>query len=111
MAIKIVVSDKVKFTTKGTIKNGAGIDEPFTFGLTCTRLDAEQIQQRLQSDSDASLVEFFKPLVDDWHNVNDAEGHPLPYSHDGLAQLFKIPGIAGLTFRTYLEEVGAKAKN
>lgn len=111
MAIKIVISDTLKFTVKGSIKNAAGIDEPFTFQLTTLRLDAEAIQARLQADNEASLADFFADLVEDWHGVKDADDKPMPYSHAGLKQLFRIPGIAALTFRTYLSEVGAKEKN
>lgn len=111
MAIKIVISDTIKFNVKGTIKNASGVDDAFTFGLTCKRLDAEQIQARLQTDTESSLVDFFADLVDDWHGVRGEDDKALPYSPDALRQLFKIPGIAGLTFRTYLAEVGAKEKN
>jgi hypothetical protein len=111
MAIKIVVSDTVKFQVKGTIKNEAGIDEAFGFSLVCRRLDAEQIQSKLKAQEDASLADFFADIVEDWTGVRDAADKPLAYSVDNLRALFKLPGLAALTFRTYLTEVGAKEKN
>ena len=46
-----------------------------------------------------------------WSGVKDADDKPLAYSEANLRALCKIPGIAGLAFRTYLAEVGAKEKN
>lgn len=111
MSIKIIVADKLKFNVKGTIKNGAGVDEPFTFSLTCDRLDADAIQAALSAGDDAPIADFFVPITTDWHGVKDADDKPLPYSPEALHQLFKIPGVARIAFRTYLSEVGAKEKN
>jgi hypothetical protein len=104
MGIKIVISNTVRFKVKGTLKDEAGVDQPFDFSLTCMRLDSEQIQAKLRSESDASVIE-------DWSGVKDADDKPLPYSEDNLRALCRIPGIAALAFRTYLLEVGAKEKN
>lgn len=111
MSIKIIVADKLKFTIKGTIKNGAGVDEPFTFRLTCDRIDAEAIQAALNGGDDSPISDFFTPITTDWDGVTDADGKPLPYSAEALQQLFKIPGVARIALRTYLTEVGAKEKN
>ena len=111
MSIKIVVSDTVKFAVKGSIRNAAGVDEPFGFNLVAKRLDAEEIRARLQGQDDQPLAEFFSELVEDWSGVRGADDKPLPYNLDNLRALFKLPGLAALTFRTYLTEVGAKEKN
>ena len=111
MAIKIVISDTVGFKVKGTINDAAGVAQPFDFGLTCTRLDAEQIEKRLKSDSDASIADFLADVIEDWTGVRDADDKQIPYTEAALRQLCNIPGVGGLAFRTYLAEVGAKAKN
>jgi hypothetical protein len=111
MAIKIVVEDTVGFKVKGTINNAAGTPQPFDFGLTCHRLDADQIKDKLQSDSEASIVDFLTSVVIGWNGVRDADNKEIPFSESGLRQLCKIAGVAGLSFRTYLTEVGAKEKN
>jgi len=111
MSIKIVVSDKVGFKVQGSINDAAGVAQPFHFQLTCTRLDADQIQQKLKSDTDASLTDFLGDVVEGWSGVQDGEGKQLPFSEDNLRVLCKIPGVAGLAFRTYRAEVGAKEKN
>lgn len=111
MAIKIVVSDTVAFKVRGTINDAAGVAQPFDFKLTCIRLDSDQINVKLKSDTDASLTDFMADVVEDWSGVRDAQDQPLPYSEAGLRQLCKIPGVASVAFRTYLSEVGAKEKN
>ena len=111
MAIKITVSDQVGFKVKGTINDAAGVAQPFDFGLTCIRLDADQIQAKLKSDSEASITDFMADVVSAWSGVKDGDDKQLPYSEEALRQLFKIAGVAGVSFRTYLLEVGAKEKN
>jgi hypothetical protein len=111
MAIKIVISNTVRFKVKGTLKDEAGVDQPFDFSLTCMRLDSEQIQAKLRSESDASVIDFLCDVVEDWSGVKDADDKALPYTEDNLRTLCRIPGIASLAFRTYLLEVGAKEKN
>ena len=111
MGIKIVISNTVRFKVKGTIKDEAGTDQPFDFSLTCMRLDAEQIQAKLRSESDASVIDFLADVVEDWSGVKDADDKALPYSEEHLRALCRIPGIAQVAFRTYLAEAGAKEKN
>lgn len=111
MAIKIQISDTVGFKVKGTINDAAGTPQPFDFGLTCRRLDADQITAKLKGDTDASLADFLGDVVQNWSGVKDSEDMPMLYSDAHLRQLCKIPGVAALAFRTYMAEVGAKEKN
>lgn len=109
MGIKIIISDIVGFKVKGAINDAAGVAQPFDFSLTCTRLDADQLHAKIKDDS--TLVEFLADVVQGWSGVRDADDKPLPYTEDALRQLCKIPGVAGVAYRTYCEEVGAKTKN
>lgn len=111
MSIKIVISDTVGFKVKGTINDAAGVPQAFDFGLTCMRLDADQIQDKLKNDTDASITDFLCDVVSGWSGVKDADDKLVPYSEASLRQLCKIAGVAGVTFRSYLSEVGAKEKN
>jgi hypothetical protein len=111
MAIKIVVSDTVGIKVKGTINDSAGIAQPFDFSLKCIRLDADQIQDKLKSESEASITDFLCDVVEGWNGVRDANDAQLPYDEKAMRQLCKIPGIAAVAFKTYLAEVGAKEKN
>lgn len=111
MSIKIVVSNTVAFKVEGTINDEAGIAQPFNFKVTATRLDSDQIQTKLKTESDASLADFLSGVLQDWAGVLDADSKALPYSEANLRALTRIPGVAALVFQTYLAEVGAKAKN
>lgn len=111
MSIQIVVSNTVTFKVKGSINDEKGVAQPFHFGLTCVRLDADQIKDKLSAESEGTTTEFLSDVIEAWDGVRDADGKPLPYTADNLRQLCKIPGVAALTFRTYLIEVGAKEKN
>lgn len=111
MSIKIVISNTVKFKVKGSLKDEAGVDQPFDFSLTCMRLDADQIQNKLRGEGDASVTDFLADVVEDWAGVKDADDKALTFNEDNLRALCRIPGIAALAFRTYLTEVGAKEKN
>jgi hypothetical protein len=110
MAIKIVLSDKFKLKVQGTYKNESGLDAPFDFTLTCKRMSADDIKTTLES-SEQSMVDFIAGVATDWSGVKGADDQALPYSEDNYKALCNIPGVALLAFRTYLEEVGAKAKN
>lgn len=111
MAIKISISNTVRFKVRGTIKDEAGIDQPFDFQLQCMRLDADQIKSKLGSDSEASVTDFLADVIEDWTGVRGADDKPVAYSEDELRKLCKIPGVAAVAFKTYLLEVGAKEKN
>lgn len=111
MAIKISVSNTVAFNVKGTINDAAGIAQPFSFKLTCIRLEQEQITAKLQSDTESKIVDFLADVIEDWSGVRDDDDKPLPYSEDALRRLCKIGGVGAVAFHTYLAEVGAKAKN
>ena len=111
MSIKIVVSNTVAFSVKGTINDSAGIAQPFSFKLTCLRLEQEQITNKLKADSESSTVDFLVDVVEDWSGVRDADDKPVSYSEEALRQLCKISGVSAVAFHAYLAEVGAKAKN
>lgn len=111
MAIKIVVSNTVGLRVKGIINDEKGGPQPFHFDLTCVRMNSEQIQEKLKSDSESSITDFLADVVEDWKGVRDIEDKVLPYSEANLRQLCLISGIARLAFNTYLAEAGAKEKN
>lgn len=111
MAIKIIVSDTVGFKVKGSINDAAGAPQPFDFGLTCVRLDNDQIQAKLKPENEASFTDFICDVARGWSGVRDADDKPMEFSAEAYRQLCKIPGVAAIAFRTYLQEVGAKEKN
>ena len=111
MAIKIVVSDTVGIPVKGTINDAAGIAQPFSFKLTCTRLAVDEYQARLKDQGDTPIVDFLVGVTTGWSEVRDDDNKDVPFSESALRQLCNIPGVAGIAFRSYQLEVGAKEKN
>jgi hypothetical protein len=111
MAIKITISNKVKFKVDGTIKDAEGVDQPFNFSLTCKRLDSEELTKRFADADGSTLLAFLQEVTTDWASVNDDDGQPMPYSAEALSSLLRIPGLAMLVYTKYMTEIGAKAKN
>jgi hypothetical protein len=111
MSIIITVSNTVSFKVKGTINDADGIAQPFDFKLTCTRMDADQLDARVKANNDETFVDFLADVVEDWSGVRDAENKAVSYSVDALTQLCKIAGVARVAWIAYLTEVGAKTKN
>lgn len=110
MAISLIVSDQVRFKVKGTINDATGAPTPFDFWLTCKRLKAEALQAALK-DRDTEIADFMATVVTGWAGVRGQDGDEAAYTPDALAQLLSIPGVAGVAFRAYLSESGAKEKN
>lgn len=111
MSIPLVLSDKVGIKVVGTYKSAAGAAVPFDFNISCERLDTEQIDLRLKEKTDETVTDFMLEVIQDWSGVCDEAGKPVPFTAEAYRALCKIPGVAMLTFRTYLEDVGAKEKN
>ena len=109
MAISIVISKIVTFDIKGSFKTADGKDEKFDFSLTCDRLEQEQINAATKTED--KIVDFFVEHTKGWTRVEDEKKAPVPFSADALRQLFKIPGLQGVAWMSYLSESGVKAKN
>lgn len=108
MSIKLIVAPKVKFKVKGVFTNEAGVDQPFDFFLVCKRLDADEINDQIKNKTMADIV---KDNAEDWSGPIDESGVAIPFSADALDALFRLPGVATLAFKAYLENNGAKEKN
>lgn len=111
MSISIVISPKVKFKVKGTMKNEAGVDQPFDFDLICTRLDTEEIQAMKTEDGSFVFSDFMADVIEDWSGVKSEDKQAIPYSVESWKALSKIPGVAALAWQTFMRENGAKEKN
>lgn len=110
MAFKLIERNTVPVTVKGKIADEHGKTEIFDFILTCKRLGADALQDALKTE-DRNLKSFMADVVEGWKGVHDAAGAPVDFTPDALDQLLDVPGVAGLAFKTYLEEQGARAKN
>lgn len=120
MAIKIIISDKVGFTVKGTINDADGKEQPFDFTLTAKRLDEDALgaaQSLLVVDAaktggHTAVIEKLAEITTNWTGVRDESDAQVPYSADTLRALLKSHrGLGLLIWRTYISEAGAKEKN
>lgn len=109
MAIKITVSNRVKFKVEGTLKDEDGKDKPFSFSLLCNRLAADQHRERTKGDID--FTQFMVEETNTWFDVQDEAGKAVEYSEEAFRELLNQPGMAALTYFTYMRETGAKQKN
>lgn len=109
MSICIAIDDVVKFTVKGTFADRNGKDQPFSFSLTCNRVDTDVIDETIKQGG--KYIDFFSEHATDWSGVLDADKKAIAFSAEELQKLFRLPGVPVLTWRRYLEEIGAKAKN
>jgi len=107
----IEISDKVKFQVKGSIIEDDK-PKPFSFSLTCKRLDVDEYKDRVSARVDEfSMADFVCEVAQDWGDVRDGTGSLVPFSDQALRSLLKVPGMAYLIFKTYGAEVGVKEKN
>ena len=109
MSISLSVSNKVKFKVSGVTKDASGVDQAFSFHLICKRMDKEKTSELIQEHKNDA--EFMAAVIEDWDDVRDASGAPLPYSADNWRELDRLYGLAGLAAQTYIVEKQAKAKN
>lgn len=109
MAIRLIVDDRVKFKVEGSFADRSGRHQPFSFSLVCDRIDVDQVTETVEGGG--RILDFFSSRTHDWDGVQDADGKAIAFSEAGLADLFRLPGVPALTWRRYLEEIGAKAKN
>lgn len=119
MSICYEIDDIVKFNVKGSFADRTGKDQPFSFTLTCERVDSSVIDDFIKGQSGGlEIINFF--LADGvaseyrthgWSGVKSKTGADVAFSADELHKLFKLPGIPVLAWRRYLEEIQAKAKN
>ena len=102
-------SNVLKFKVKGTVKDGAGVDQAFAFDLEATRINQDDAQAIINSGE--KTVDIMADLVTGWTGVKDGTS-TIEYSADNFRALCReYPGLSNLIFSTYFGEVGAKAKN
>ena len=110
MAFKLIERNTVPVTVKGKIADENGKTEIFDFTLTCKRMGADALQDALKTE-DRNIKSFMADVVEGWKGVHDATGAAVDFTAEALDQLLDVPGIAGLAFKAFLEEQGARAKN
>jgi len=107
---KLVISPTVLFEVKGKLRDDKGADVAFDFQLEATRDAAEVLEHAITQEGQQNSRDYMAARVTGWRKVADDAGQPLPFSPEGLAQLFTIPGMASLCFTAYLGAVGAQGR-
>lgn len=110
MAIKIEISDKIKFKVAGTRNTETTIGEEFEFKLVGNNYDTDTLKERL-SDKEETKEAFLLKEISAWSDVKDKAGLDVPFSRDAFERFLKPVGLTDLVFHTYLSEIGVKAKN
>ena len=110
MAIKLKIARSLVFPVKGEITLEDGAVGAFDFRLRARRLDVGEIDERFKQQG-MGKADFVRPLIEGWYDVLDDDGAPVPYTAEGLDELFRLPGLAVLAFDSYLASVAAREKN
>jgi hypothetical protein len=128
MSINIVVSQKVGFLVKGQFNNEEGDPQDFDFKLIARRMDEEEMASTQKNlfieigkvGHHAPVVDLLcgpaddeeKALITNWQGVKDEGRADVAFSPQRLRALLKSNrGLAGLIWRCYQNEAGAKEKN
>ncbi len=110
---KIVVSDKVEVSVKGSFMDEDGKPAAFKFSLVCKRLGAEKMKAAM-SGGDLYAQEFLADVTTGWKGqrlVLNEDDSPAEFGPESLEALLDISGMAGLCFNAYMKESAAKEKN
>lgn len=113
MAFKLAIDNLVGVKIEGKSFAKDGAEKPFKFILVCERLTSEAMKQAI-SDKDETPAAFIEKHARDWQNqklVQDEEGKPAPFGAEALAVLLSMQGMAQLCWHSYVQQVGATAKN
>lgn len=114
MAIKIIISDTLRYKVEGVFTDASGAQIAFDFHLIARRLPQDSLSDQLPpvADGKVSVPDFLADVVTGWSGVLDDTGAPVPFSHDALRSLWNgVPGSAGLAFAAYCDHVRVRAKN
>lgn len=111
MAISFKISPTVAFKVAGTVQDDNGAAVSFDFTLIARRLSDDDMQAAM-ADQVRSVAAFLADVCTGWRGVLDDEGNPVEFTHQALAALLNAyRGLAGVAYRAYLADAGAKAKN
>lgn len=109
-----VISATVAVKVKGTIKDTNGAPVPFKFTLTCSRLPASDLKNRINS-GDFDMREVLKEVTTDWQGqrlITDQETkQPAEFCPEAFEALLDIGGMAVVCFNAYANESSANEKN
>ncbi len=109
-----VISPTVLVTVKGATKDGKGQPVPFKFTLTCSRLQADDLKQRISS-GEFDMKDVLREVTTDWSGqrlvIDEETTQPADFCPEAFDALLNIPGMALVCFNAFAKETSAEAKN
>jgi hypothetical protein len=108
----LAIQNSTEIAVKFTLKEGS-VQKLFAFSFTATRLDQDEIQERLE-DKDRKVKSFMAEVITGWAGqrlVLEDNGQPADFSPEALEMLLNVMGVAVILFNAYLKDCGAKEKN
>lgn len=108
---KLIVSDTLVIPVAGVMQVD-GKATPFSFELLCRRSTSDELKDDLKpnADDEVSLKAFMLDRLTGWRGVLDEAGKPLEYGDETVEALLNFPGLAALSFESYMKHCGAKGK-
>lgn len=109
-----VISATVLVTVKGSTKDAAGQPVPFKFTLTCNRLPASNLKDRINS-GEFDMKEVMKEVTTDWKGqrliIDQESNQPAEFCPEAFDALLDISGMALVCFNAFAKESSANEKN
>lgn len=109
-----VISPTVIVNVKGNLKDSSGAPVPFKFSLTCKRLQASDIKNRI-TGGDFDMKEVMREVTTGWSGqrlINDEETkQPAEFCPEAFDALLDISGMALVCFNAFTKESSANEKN
>lgn len=108
----LAIENTTEVSVKFTLKEGK-VNKLFAFTFTATRLDQDEIQERLE-DKERKVKAFMAEIITDWQGqrlVLDDAGQPADFSPEALEMLLNVMGVAVICFNAYFKDCGAREKN
>jgi predicted SpoU family rRNA methylase len=109
---KLVVSDTVVVPVSGNLKDANGRAVSFKFSLTCRRIGADELKEKLESQT--TIKDILREVTTGWTGqrlVLEEDDTPAEFCDDAFDSLINIAGLAMVCFNCFVKENGAAEKN
>jgi hypothetical protein len=109
-----VISSTVTVPVVGSIKDAGGKPVPFKFSLTCNRISASEMKNRITAGG-VEMKDIMKEVTTAWSGqrliVDEETGQPAEFSEESFDALLDIGGMAMVCLSAFNKESSAHEKN